>query len=131
MSAQVGVTVGLIEDPGLHIEGLGRDAQGFGDLLEDLGRRAAQAPLDLAEVRVGDAGQFGEAPQREAGRVPLLANERAKVGEPIGKLLDQNIPPRAGLSAQQFVDGSLARLVALDDLGLKSVDPLVERPAYP
>ena len=57
-----------LEDAGLDVERLGRDAQRLGDLLEDLRRRAAQAPLDLAQVGVGDPGQLRQPPQRQPGR---------------------------------------------------------------
>src|SRR5437764_1502087 len=46
VARQVVLGVALLEDAGPDIERLGRDAQRFGDLLEDLGRRLAQAPLD-------------------------------------------------------------------------------------
>ena len=81
--AQVGRPVGRLEDAGLHVEGLGRDPQRLGDLLEDLGGGPAQPPLDLAEIRVGDPGQLGQPPQREAGRAPLLADERAQISPAI------------------------------------------------
>src|SRR5688500_18132964 len=42
----------LLQDAGPDVERLGRDAQRLGDLLEDVGRRLAQAALDLAQVRV-------------------------------------------------------------------------------
>ena len=64
---QVGRAVGRLEDAGLHVERLGRDAQRLGDLLEDLGRGPAQPALDLAQIGVGDAGQLGEPAQREPG----------------------------------------------------------------
>ena len=70
---------GGLEDAGLHVEGLGGDAQRLGDLLEDLGRGPAQPALDLAQVRVGDAGQLGEPAQREPGRAPLLTDEGPEV----------------------------------------------------
>src|SRR4051812_13057121 len=36
----------FVEDPGAHVERLGRDAQPLGDALEDLRRRLAQPALD-------------------------------------------------------------------------------------
>ena len=74
-----GDPVGGLEDPGLHVERLGGDAQRLGDLLEDLGRGPAQSPLDLAQVGVGDPGQLGQAPQGQPGRSPLLTDEGPEV----------------------------------------------------
>ena len=88
---QVGVAGRALEDAGLDVEGLGRDAQGLGDLLEDLGRGPAQAPLDLAQVRVRDPGQLGQAPQRQPGRAALLADERPELVEALGQLLDEPV----------------------------------------
>ena len=81
--AQIGRPVRRLEDAGLHVEGLGGDAQRLGDLLEDLGGGPPQSPLDLAEIRIGDAGQLGEPAQREAGGAPLLADERAQISPAI------------------------------------------------
>jgi hypothetical protein len=50
----------FLEDPRLHVQGLRGDPQTFRDLLQDLGGRLAQAPFDLAEVRVADAGHACE-----------------------------------------------------------------------
>ena len=88
---QVGVAVGPLEDARLDVEGLGRDAQRLGDLLEDLRRRAAQAPFDLAQVGVGDPGQLGQAPQRQPRRAPLLADERSQLVEALRQLLDEPV----------------------------------------
>ena len=74
-----GVPLGRLEDPCLHVEGLGRDAQRLGDLLEDLGRGPPQPALDLAQIRVGDAGQLRETPEREAGGGSLLTDEGPEV----------------------------------------------------
>ena len=76
---QVGGPVGGLEDAGLDVEGLGGDTQRLGDLLEDLGRGPAQPALDLAQVRVRDAGQLRETAQREARRATLLTDERAQI----------------------------------------------------
>ena len=65
-----GEPVGRLEDARLHVERLGGDAQRLGDLLEDLGRGPAQAAFDLAQVRIGDAGQLGEPAQARAGPTP-------------------------------------------------------------
>jgi hypothetical protein len=37
-----------------------------------------QAPLDLAEVRIGQAGQLGELAERQVGALALLADEGAE-----------------------------------------------------
>src|SRR4051794_39765763 len=60
------------DDPGPDVELLRRDAQRLGQLLQHLGRRTAQAALDLAQVGVRHARLLGELPQREAGGDPLL-----------------------------------------------------------
>src|ERR671913_155978 len=50
-----------------------------GDPLDDLGRRLAQPPLDLAQVGVGDARPLGQVPQRQAPQSALLADVGAEV----------------------------------------------------
>ena len=62
------VPVPLVEDPGLHVQRLGRDPQRLGELLQDVGARLAQPALDLAQIRVGHPGGVGELPQRELAR---------------------------------------------------------------
>ena len=59
----------LVEDPGLDVQGLCGDPQTLGDLLEDLGGRLAQPPLDLAEVGVADARRCGRAGAATPGRL--------------------------------------------------------------
>src|SRR6185295_17022330 len=77
------LAVTRVEDPGPDVEALGRDSEATGDLLEDVGARLAQPALDLAEVRVRDPGSVAQAPQGEAGVLPLLANELPEVAEPL------------------------------------------------
>jgi hypothetical protein len=60
------------DDAGPDVQLLGGDAQRLGQLLEHLGRRAPQAPLDLAQVGVGDAGLLSELTHGQPGRDPLL-----------------------------------------------------------
>src|SRR6202167_4621860 len=50
----------VLEKAGLHVQRLSRDPQAPGYLLQDVGTRAAQAPLDLAQVGFGDASRLGE-----------------------------------------------------------------------
>src|ERR1700729_3615721 len=50
----------VLEKAGLHVQRLSRDPQATCDLLQDVGARAAQAPLDLAQVGVRDASRLGE-----------------------------------------------------------------------
>ncbi len=83
VAAEIGVSIGLLEDAGLDVEGLGRDTQRLGDLLENLRGRASQPPLDLTQIRVRDPGQFGESSQRQPGASSLLANERTELVQPI------------------------------------------------
>ena len=68
-----------LEDPGLHVQRLGRDAQRLGDLLEDVGTGLAQPSLDLAQIRVGDTGTLAKASQRQSGRAALVTDELAEV----------------------------------------------------
>src|SRR5690606_5358966 len=83
---QVGA-LALLEDPGPDVERLGGDLEGPGDLLEDLGRRLSQAPLDLAQVRVRDAGHLGELAQREVTAASLLADVLTQLVPPALELL--------------------------------------------
>src|SRR6185312_2694754 len=46
--------------------------------LEHPYRGLVQAPLDLAEVRIGQAGQLGELAERQVGTLALLADEGAE-----------------------------------------------------
>src|SRR2546423_7070696 len=46
----------FFEDPGADVQRLGRDAEGFGDLLQDLRRGLAEPALDLAQAGIRDAG---------------------------------------------------------------------------
>src|SRR3712207_5768626 len=75
LADEVGGAGALLQDPGPDVQRLRRDLQRPGDLLEDLGRRLPQAPLDLAEVRVGDAGELRQLAQAEVADPPLLADE--------------------------------------------------------
>ena len=93
LAGQVGGPVGRVEDAGLHVEGLGRDAERLGDLLEDLGRGAPEPAFDLAQVRVRDAGQLRQAAQREPGRAPLLTDECSQVVPPFRRV-DLHRPER-------------------------------------
>ena len=70
----------VLEDAGADVEALGGDGQRAGDLLEDLGGRPPQSPLDLAQVGIGDLGELGELAHREVGNTALLADEAAEVG---------------------------------------------------
>ncbi len=78
-----------VEDAGPHVQRLGGDAQGLGDLLEHLRARLAQPALDLAQIRIGHPGGIGELPQRELGVAPLLA----QVVTEIATLSDAMPPP--------------------------------------
>jgi hypothetical protein len=90
-------------DPGLgaddaraDVELLGGDPQRLGDLLQDLGLRAAQAALDLAQVGVADADLLGELPQGESRREPLLPEE-------VTEGLDDGLPVLAALAHVSIV----------------------------
>ena len=71
----------LIENPGPHIQRLGRDPQRLGNLLQHLRTGLAQAALDLAEIRIGHPGGIGELPQRELRRAPLLAQVLTEIAD--------------------------------------------------
>ena len=77
------VGVAGVEDPGPHVERLGRDGEAAGDLLEDVGAGLAEPPLDLAQIRVRDAGAVAEAPQRQPGALALLADEVPEIAKPL------------------------------------------------
>jgi hypothetical protein len=47
------------------------------DVLQQVCGRHSQSPLDLGQVRVGDAHQRGELPQRNGRQLPLLPDELA------------------------------------------------------
>ena len=87
LADQVVLAVALLEDAGPDVERLGRDLEGPGDLLEDLGRRLAQPPLDLAQVRVGDAGHLRQLAQRQVADPALLPDELAEVVPPLLELV--------------------------------------------
>ena len=69
----------LVEDAGADVEGLGGDLESAGELLEDLRARLLQAPLDLAEVGVRDAGELGELAQGQLRVLSLLPQERTQI----------------------------------------------------
>ena len=73
LSALQRVAAGGVEDAGADVQGLGRDAQRLGDLLEHLGRGTPQPALDLAQVGVGDPGLLSQLTQGELGGDALLA----------------------------------------------------------
>ena len=67
---------GLVEAGDLGQQGVGRQVERFGDGADDCYRRLMQTSLDLAQVRVGDAGQLGQLPQGELGQLAL----RSEIG---------------------------------------------------
>src|SRR5699024_7310523 len=74
------------EYPGPHVERLGGDLECSGDLLKYLGRGFAEAPLDLAQVRVRYAGHLGELAQRQVAHPSLLADELPEFPPPVLEL---------------------------------------------
>src|SRR6266581_7111127 len=93
---QVGLTRALLEDARPDVERLGRDPERLGDLLEYLGRRLPQPPLDLAQVGIRDAGGLGEVPQRQPRPFSLLADEVTEVVHPVLEVLHGREPTRTG-----------------------------------
>jgi hypothetical protein len=86
LTGQIRCTRRRVEDARLHVQRLRGDAQGPRDLLQDGGGGAPQASLDLAEVRIGYAGELGESPQGEAGCVPLLTDEAAELAPTVARV---------------------------------------------
>ena len=73
--------VGGRQEAGPLVQRLGADLQRLGDLLQDVGRRLAQAALDLRQVRVADAGQVGQAAHAHAGDLALRLDQLADIGQ--------------------------------------------------
>jgi hypothetical protein len=67
-----------VDQARLRHQRLRGDVQGIGDGLEHADRGLVQAPLDLAQVRVGQAGHLGQLPQRQISPLALLADEGAE-----------------------------------------------------
>jgi hypothetical protein len=73
--------VGLVGFAGLvSLERLGRHLEVLGDRLEHTLRRLTQSPLDLGQVRVGDADQVRKLAHRELVQLPLTADVLAERG---------------------------------------------------
>ncbi len=83
LAGHVDVVAAVFEDPGPHIQRLGRDLESSGDLLEDVGRRLAQTTFDLAEVGIRDPGHLRQLPQRQVVDAALLADELTQVSPPV------------------------------------------------
>src|SRR6185312_3715367 len=69
----VTVRLAVLDETGLDVERLGGDVQTLRDLVQDLRARLAQAPFNLAQVRVGHPGLRGELTKRDLRLLPLLA----------------------------------------------------------
>src|SRR5690242_17392387 len=67
-----------VDQAGLGEERFRGNVERAGECLEHADGRLVQAPLDLAEVRVGQAGQLGELAERQVGALALLTDEGAK-----------------------------------------------------
>ena len=80
------------EDSRPDVELLRGDPQRLGDLLQHLGRGLAETTLDLAQVRVGDAGLLGELPQGET-RLRALLLEVVAQRPTVFPTLPFTIPP--------------------------------------
>lgn len=83
---QVPVSFARVEYPCTHVKSLGRDPQCLRYLLKDLGGRAAQTTLDLAQVRVGYPRHVGQPADREARDGALLSDELTELSPRIGEL---------------------------------------------
>src|SRR5262249_2825400 len=69
-----GVALPVVEDARLDVERLGGYPQALRDLLHDVGARAPQSALDLAQVRIGDACGLGELANRDLRLLTLLTD---------------------------------------------------------
>src|SRR5437764_3907237 len=106
---QIGLARALFEDAGPDVEGLGRDPERLGDLLEYLSGRLAQASFDLAQVRVRDAGGLREVPERQPRPLSLLADEVAEVVHPVLEVLHARELTRTGHVRATTSSGSRAQ----------------------
>ena len=98
-----------VDDAGADVELLGGDPQRAGQLLEHLGRRLAQAALDLAEVGVAHSDLVGELSQRELAPRALLLEVVAQRAE------------RADDRLARLAAGLGSRLAAFFELALAGV----------
>jgi adenylate kinase len=67
-----------VDQARLRQQGLGGQVEPVRDRLEHAHRRLVQAALDLAQIRVGQAGPLGQLAQRQVGQLALRADEGAE-----------------------------------------------------
>lgn len=100
------MTFPLVQDPRPHIEGFRRNPQCLGDGLKDLRARIAHSSLDLAQIRVGDAGQLTQLSQRQPGRPTLVADEATEVVHSPLEILTHSSYRVIGMTSQVFGHGA-------------------------
>jgi len=89
---------------GLRVERIGRDLERPGQCLDHGLRRFAQAPLDLRQVRVRDAGKAGRLTQRQLLQLPLPTDEAAQRDDPAGPPILIDGLPRTAEQARTLTD---------------------------
>src|SRR5439155_20891856 len=67
-----------LHQPDLRVQGMRRDLQRIGDILQDVGRGAVQAAFDLAEIWVGDPGQARQLAEGQVCDLTLGSDELAE-----------------------------------------------------
>ena len=72
----------LVENSRPDVERLRGHLEALCDLLQDLGARLLQAPLDLRQIGIRDSGDLRELPQGQLGVLALLTQVRAEIGKP-------------------------------------------------
>lgn len=120
---QIAARARAVENSRLDVQGLRRDMERPGDLLEDVCGRFTQPALDLAQIRIGNPGELGKTSQGEPRHVALLADELPEVTPAINRV---SCHPRSVLGL-----GSLLTTVAGRDLAAVQVSqPLRDVGAY-
>src|SRR5579863_1478767 len=69
---------GIVQQSRLGIHRRRRDVERVGNALEHVGRGLVKPPLNLAEIWIGDLGDFRQLAHREIRKLALAANEVAE-----------------------------------------------------
>src|SRR6266702_2352928 len=73
-----GLASGMLQQAGLGEQAFRGHVERVGQQPQHPHRRLVQAALDLAQVRVGEAGQLGELTERQVGQLALAPDEAAQ-----------------------------------------------------
>src|SRR6266702_1278746 len=73
-----GLASGMFQQAGLGEQAFRGHVERVGQQPQHPHRRLVQAALDLAQVRVGEAGQLGELTERQVGQLALAPDEAAQ-----------------------------------------------------